>query len=88
MTNTRFGSKIKLSFADMGDLLSLVLKIKTLTGKQNHYNVKLRGYGISIDLKNNQLVLKNGQLYQVMQVLRNVINFPLIFVKKSRNRFT
>lgn len=30
--------------------------------KRNHYNVKLlRGYGVSISLKNNHLVLKNGQ---------------------------
>ena len=33
----------------------------TLKGKQNHYNVKfLKGYGISVNLKNNKLVLKNG----------------------------
>ena len=58
----------------------------TLTGQQNHYNVKLCGYGISVNLKNNQLVLKNGQLYQLMQILRNVINFPLIFVKKIKKQ--
>lgn len=29
---------------------------------RNHYNVKLlRGYGISINTKDNQLILKNGQ---------------------------
>lgn len=34
----------------------------TLQGKQNHYNIKfLRGYEVSISLKNNHLVLKNGQ---------------------------
>ena len=34
----------------------------TITGQRNHYNVKLlRGYGVSISLKNNHLVLKNGQ---------------------------
>lgn len=34
----------------------------TLSGQRNHYNVKLlRGYGISINVKNNQLILKNGQ---------------------------
>lgn len=34
----------------------------TLKGKRNHYNVKLlRGYGVSISLKNNHLVLKDGQ---------------------------
>lgn len=34
----------------------------TLKGQRNHYNVKLlRGYGVSISLKNNHLVLKNGQ---------------------------
>lgn len=34
----------------------------TLKGKKNHYNVKLlRGYGISISLKNNRIILKNGQ---------------------------
>ena len=34
----------------------------TLRGKKNHYNVKLlRGYGVSINLKNNRIILKNGQ---------------------------
>ena len=34
----------------------------TQKSQRNHYNVKLlRGYGISISLKNNHLVLKNGQ---------------------------
>ncbi len=34
----------------------------TLGGKRNHYNVKLlRGYGISINVKDNKLILKNGQ---------------------------
>jgi CRISPR-associated protein Cas1 len=34
----------------------------TLKGKKNHYNVKLlRGYGVSINLKNSKLILKNGQ---------------------------
>lgn len=34
----------------------------TLTGKKNHYNVKLlRGYGVSINLKDNRIILKNGQ---------------------------
>jgi len=34
----------------------------TLKGKQNHYNVKLlRGYGVSINLKDNRIILKNGQ---------------------------
>jgi CRISPR-associated protein Cas1 len=33
-----------------------------LKGSRNHYNVKLlRGYGISINVKENKLVLKNGQ---------------------------
>jgi CRISPR-associated protein Cas1 len=33
----------------------------TLSGKRNHYNVKLlRGYGISISLKDNKINLKNG----------------------------
>jgi len=33
----------------------------TLRGKKNHYNIKLlRGYGVSINLKNNKIVLKNG----------------------------
>lgn len=33
----------------------------TLKGKQNHYNVKfLKGYGHSISLKNNKIILKNG----------------------------
>lgn len=34
----------------------------TLPGKKNHYNVKLlRGYGVSINLKDNRIILKNGQ---------------------------
>jgi CRISPR-associated protein Cas1 len=34
----------------------------TLKGKKNHYNVKLlRGYGVSINLKNSRIILKNGQ---------------------------
>lgn len=34
----------------------------TLKGKKNHYNVKLlRGYGVSINLKDNRIILKNGQ---------------------------
>jgi CRISPR-associated protein Cas1 len=34
----------------------------TQKNQRNHYNVKLlRGYGVSISLKNNYLVLKNGQ---------------------------
>ncbi|MCH9041801.1 MAG: hypothetical protein QQN64_04420 [Nitrosopumilus sp.] len=29
--------------------------------KRNHYNVKLlRGYGVSISLKNSKIILKNG----------------------------
>jgi len=33
----------------------------TLRGKNNHYNVKfLKGYGISISLKNSKIILKNG----------------------------
>ena len=32
----------------------------TLKGKQNHYNVKfLKGYGFSVNVKNNKIVLKN-----------------------------
>jgi len=32
-----------------------------LVGKHNHYNVKLlRGYGVSISLKNNKVCLRNG----------------------------
>lgn len=34
----------------------------TTKGRHNHYNVKLlRGYGVSINPKNNRLILKNGQ---------------------------
>lgn len=34
----------------------------TEKGQRNHYNVKLlRGYGISINVKDNRLILKNGQ---------------------------
>jgi CRISPR-associated protein Cas1 len=33
----------------------------TVKNQRNHYNIKfLRGYGVSISLKNNHLVLKNG----------------------------
>ena len=33
----------------------------TLKGKKNHYNVKLlRGYDVSINLKDNKIILKNG----------------------------
>lgn len=33
----------------------------TLKNKRNHYNVKLlRGYGVSISLKNSKVILKNG----------------------------
>jgi hypothetical protein len=35
----------------------------TLKGKKNHYNVKLlRGYGVSINLKDNRLCLKDNKL--------------------------
>lgn len=34
----------------------------TLKGKQNHYNVKfLKGYGVSINLKDNKVILRNGK---------------------------
>jgi CRISPR-associated protein Cas1 len=34
----------------------------TLKGKKNHYNIKLlRGYGVSIRLKDRRIILKNGQ---------------------------
>lgn len=34
----------------------------TEKSQRNHFNIKLlRGYGVSINLKNNHLVLKNGQ---------------------------
>jgi CRISPR-associated protein Cas1 len=34
----------------------------TLKNKRNHYNVKLlRGYGVSINVKDNKLILNNGQ---------------------------
>ena len=34
----------------------------TLNGHKSHYNIKLlRGYGVSINLKENKLILKNGQ---------------------------
>lgn len=34
----------------------------TQKGQRNHYNIKLlRGYGISINLKDNKIILKNGQ---------------------------
>ncbi|HEV8404995.1 MAG TPA: CRISPR-associated endonuclease Cas1 [Nitrososphaera sp.] len=33
----------------------------TLKGQKNHYNIKLlRGYGVSINLRNNKIVLKGG----------------------------
>src|SRR3972149_6950931 len=35
--------------------------ILTLKGKKNHYNIKLlRGYGVSINIKENKIILKNG----------------------------
>ena len=34
----------------------------TLKGRKNHYNVKLlRGYGVSISLKTNKVILRNGR---------------------------
>ena len=34
----------------------------TLSGKENHYNVKfLKGYGFSIKVKDNKLVFKNTE---------------------------
>ena len=34
----------------------------TLKGQKSYYNIKLlRGYGVSINLKDNKLILKNGQ---------------------------
>ena len=34
----------------------------TLKNHKNHYNVKLlRGYGVSINLKDNKVILKDGQ---------------------------
>jgi len=34
----------------------------TLKDHKNHYNVKLlRGYGVSINLKDNKIILKDGQ---------------------------
>ena len=36
----------------------------TIKGKKNHYNIKLlRGYGVSINIKNNKIILKNGSHY-------------------------
>jgi len=33
----------------------------TLKGRKNHYNIKfLRGYGVSINIKENKIILKNG----------------------------
>ena len=33
----------------------------TLRGHKNHYNIKLlRGYGVSINIKQNKIILKNG----------------------------
>jgi len=33
----------------------------TLKGQKNHYNIKfLRGYGVSINIKENKIILKNG----------------------------
>jgi CRISPR-associated protein Cas1 len=34
----------------------------TVAGQKNHYNVKLlRGYGVSINLKDNRICLKSGR---------------------------
>jgi len=33
----------------------------TLKGHKNHYNIKLlRGYGVSVSIKENKIILKNG----------------------------
>ena len=41
---------------------NLIFFRMTLKGKQNHYNVKLlRGYGVSIRLKDSRIIPKNGQ---------------------------
>ncbi len=35
--------------------------VLTLKGKKNHYNVKLlKGYGVSISIKEHKILLKNG----------------------------
>jgi len=40
----------------------------TLKGKTSHYNVKfLKGYGISVNLKDNKSILKNGYDYFTKQ---------------------
>jgi len=50
----------------------------TLKGRKNHYNVKLlRGYGVSISLKNNKVILRNG-----VDVLSSKVDSEEWFVTK------
>ena len=50
----------------------------TLKGRKNHYKVKLlRGYVVSISLKNNKVVLRNGR-----DVLSSKLDFEEWFVTK------
>ena len=57
----------------------------TQLGQQNHYNVKfLKGYGFSINVKNNKIVLKNAYdpfkepfLYQLFYFLQ--VRFEYLF---------
>src|SRR2546428_1284527 len=43
-------------------IMQVMTFILTLKGQKNHYNIKLlRGYGVSISLKNNRVVLKGGR---------------------------
>ena len=62
----------------------------TLKGKNNHYNVKLlRGYGVSINLKDNRIILKNGQhditgksemrVTLVIISSSEIVNFDIVF---------
>ena len=63
-----------------------------MTQKRNHYNVKLlRGYGISINLKNNHLVLKNGQNDITGIPSERIVSYPadigISFGQKIRELF-
>ena len=44
------------------NLVIITIVIMTVAGQKNHYNVKLlKGYGVSINLKDNRLCLKGGR---------------------------
>ncbi len=60
----------------------------TEKGQRNHFNVKLlRGYGVSINIKDNHLILKNGQNNQIMRYFTlTVTNFAYMKRVETRNK--